>query len=177
MFLLVAPRFHLAVCTHAYIDVSTFYRNFLPGQCANIFNSISGRKIHPGIVVIIVDSHNHTHAVQITCKCKLTIGKQQFCVASIAQSRCILSDLTKSCNESSARIITEGRFVIFKIKCWSQTVIGRAFFTSFDPKLRTIINTWNARKGIEQNMNRSKVLPYWIALYRFFLHRGYQRNL
>ena len=69
----------------------------------------------------------------------------------------MLSDFTEGGDKCSAWIITEGRFVIFKIKCWSQTVIGRAFFTSFDPKLRTIINTWNARKGIEQNMNRSKV--------------------
>ena len=30
--------------------MSTFYRNFLPGQCANIFNSISGRKIHLAFV-------------------------------------------------------------------------------------------------------------------------------
>ena len=72
-----------AVCRNSYIDTAILYSDFLTGQCTDVFHSVSGRKIHGSSIVIVIDCYNDTHIVQITCKCKLTVCKVQFRIASV----------------------------------------------------------------------------------------------
>ena len=142
---------------NTYIDAFALDRNFLTGQSADIFRCISGREVHPSIVVIIVDSYDHAHTVQITGKSKLAVSKLQFCITSVAQSRGILSDLSKSGNQSCTWICFFRICVVCKNQGRSQAVIRGTFLASFNSKLRTIIDTWNSRKSIKKYMNRIKM--------------------
>ena len=138
-------------------NTASFHPDLLAGKRPYILRCVSGRQGHHIIAVVVVHRHHNGLPVVISGESILTIGQHQLLIVSVRDSLYLPAHFTQRSDQNGAGILLQRFSEIRQRKSGSQRIIGITFLFAFNTKFRAIVDRGNARKCVQQHMNRSEM--------------------